>query len=92
MRRRKIAPLVGLPMMMAELGLNSVEVIARRTLMMATRTCSPAEYRRMVHEKMAAAAASMRHLSGRSGLASPARLLAPWQIRAKANAKRLRRR
>jgi hypothetical protein len=84
MRRRKTA----LPMMMAELGFNAMEVIARRTAMMAAGTCSPAEYRRMVREKMAAMASSARLLAGgRSG----ASLLAPWHSRAKKNAVRLRR-
>ncbi len=84
MRRRKTA----LPMMMVQLGFNAMEVIARRTAMMATGTCSPAEYQRMVQEKMAAMASSTQLLArGRSG----ASLLVPWHSRARKNAVRLRR-
>lgn len=62
----------------------------RRTLMMAQGTCTPAEYRRMVREKVQAAAASGRVLA--RGGRSPAALLAPWHGRATRNAKRLRKR
>ena len=55
MPRRKRGSALALPTMMAELSVASYEVIARRMLMMATGTCSPAEYKRMVHEKTAAA-------------------------------------
>jgi len=58
--------------------------------MMATGTCSAAERRRMVREKIAAAMHSGVALaSGRHSLAA---ILAPWQQRASANAKRLRKR
>ena len=40
--------------MMAEMMLASWETIARRTLLIARDTCTPAEYRRMVIEKAAA--------------------------------------
>lgn len=76
--------------MMAELAWASWETIARRSLMMAQSTCSPAEYRRMVREKAAAAAESGRVLSSPKGT-SAAALLKPWHSRATANAKRLRR-
>ena len=82
-RRRSWHPL-------ADLAFASAETIGHRLTMMATGTCSPAEYRRMVREKMLAAQ--------RSGLAalrpgaSMATLLAPWRVAAKRNAARLRRR
>ena len=60
MKKRKRTKAVPLPLMMAELTLASWETIARRTLMMAQGTCSPAEYRRMVREKA--------HAAHRSGL------------------------
>jgi hypothetical protein len=91
MRRRKTRKTSALPLMMAELGLASLEVIGRRTLMMARGACSPIEYHRMVQEKAAAAASSARRLAAGGGTASAASLLAPWHSRAKANAKRLRR-
>jgi hypothetical protein len=75
-------------MMMAQLAVASWETIARRTLMMAQGACTAAEYRRMAAEKVAAvqisAAALMR---GRGQTAA----LAPFVVRARANAKRLRR-
>ncbi len=78
-----------LPLMMAQLTFASMETIARRTLMMARGTCSPAEYRRMVHEKARAMQISgMRAMRGQTNLAS---LLTPFHSRASANAKRLRR-
>jgi len=72
----------------AELMTASWEAIARRSLMMAQGTCSPAEYQRMAAEKVAAmqqsAVAVMRGRGRRPALA-------PWHKRARANAKRLRR-
>lgn len=77
------------PIVMAELAWASWETIARRTLMMAASTCSPAEYRRMVREKAAAAVETGRLLSSKKVSADA--LLKPWHRRATANAKRLRR-
>jgi hypothetical protein len=91
MRRRKRRSALALPRIMAEMSLASFEVIGRRTLMMATRTCSDAEYKRMVREKMVAAASSIRRLAMSGGRAPAASLLKPWHSRAKANVKRLRR-
>lgn len=54
-------------------------------------TCTPAEYRRMVREKAAAALETGRLLSSPKG-ASAVALLRPWHSRATRNAKRLRRR
>jgi hypothetical protein len=73
--------------MMTEMMLASWETIARRTLMIAQDTCTPAEYSRMAMEKAAALQRSMLAvMSGRGARA----VLAPWHHRATANAKRLR--
>jgi hypothetical protein len=85
-RRRATLPF---PFMLAELAFASWETIARRMLMMADGTCSPAEYQRMVFEKAKAAQRSSRATSRRSR--NPSALLAPWHKGATANAKRLRR-
>jgi hypothetical protein len=87
-RRTRLTPL---PLLMAELSLASWETIARRTMMMARHTCTPAEYQRMVAEKAAAAMQTAATMARSGGRASAAALLAPWHKRAKANAKRLRR-
>jgi hypothetical protein len=88
MRKRTLNPSYAFPMTMARLAAASWETIFRRTLMMAQGTCTPAEYRRMAAEKMAAmhfsAAALMR---GRGNAA----VLAPFVNRTRANVKRLRR-
>jgi len=77
-----------LSLIVAELMAASWETMARRSLMMAQGTCSPAEYQRMAAEKVAAmqqsAVAVMRGRGRRAALA-------PWHKRARANAKRLRR-
>jgi hypothetical protein len=86
MKKRRIH--ANLPLMMAQLSLASWEVVLRRTTMMAQNKCSPAEYRRMVAEKSAAAKATGALLA--SGRATAANLLTPWHSRATANAKRLR--
>jgi len=91
MPRRKRGSALALPTMMAELSVASYEVIARRMLIMATGTCSPAEYKRMVHEKTAAATSTTLRLVKSGGRVPAASLLAPWHNRATANAKRLRR-
>ncbi len=77
---------------MAQLAIASWEVIARRSLMMLGNSCSPAEYRRMVAEKHAAAMASAATLARSGGSAPLAALLAPWHSRAAANVRRLRKR
>ena len=80
-----------LPAMLTSLGIASAQTIALRTAMMAAGTCTPAEYRRMVREK-AAAALQTAHRAAFWPPASAAALLAPWHSKATANAKRLRRR
>jgi hypothetical protein len=77
-------------MMMTGLMFASWETFTRRTLLIAQNKCSPAEYRRMLNEKIEAAAASGLQLFSRGGRASTASLMAPWRRRAVANAKRLR--
>jgi hypothetical protein len=78
----------GIPSMMTEMMLVSWETMARRTLMIAQNACGPAEYKRMVIEKAAAFQSStLAAMSGRGMRA----VLAPWHLRAAANAKRLRR-
>ncbi len=77
-----------LPMMMTELTLASWETVYRRSLMMAQGRCSAVEYQRMVMEKAAAMQAStLAVMSGRGKAAA----LAPYLVRSRANAKRLRR-
>jgi hypothetical protein len=82
-----------LPMMFAQMAAASVETIARRTGMMASGRCSPAEYQRMVAEKAKAAVATAVVLAKpgagkRKNTATKA--LAPWHRAVVANAKRLR--
>jgi hypothetical protein len=55
------------PPLMTELMLASWETLARRTLLMVQNKCSPAEYRRMVREKMAAAESESKLASKGSG-------------------------
>ena len=75
-------------MMMARLATASWETIFRRALMMAQGTCTPAEYRRMAAEKMAAMQFSTAALMRGRGKAA---VLAPFVNRTRANVKRLRR-
>jgi hypothetical protein len=75
-------------MMMAQLTVASWETILRRTLMMAQATCTPAEYRRMTAEKVAAVQMSMGALmTGRGQTA----MLAPFVNRTRVNVRELRR-
>jgi hypothetical protein len=76
-----------LPAMVTQLTFSSWETIYRRSLMMAQGTCSVAEYQRMVMEKAAAMQASTLALvTGRGGAAA----VAPYLVRSRANARRLR--
>ena len=75
-------------MMMARLTVASWETILRRTLMMAQGTCTPAEYRRMTAEKVAAVQMSMGALMRGRGQAA---MLAPFVNRTRVNVRRLRR-
>jgi len=74
--------------MMMQLTLASWETIFHRCVLMAQGTCSAAEYQRMVAEKTAALqAASLAMMTGKGQAAA----VAPFLVRARANAKRLRR-
>jgi hypothetical protein len=77
-----------LPAMMTQLTLASWETVYRRTMMMSEGTCSTAEYMRMVTEKAAALQASTLALMTGRGHAA---VLAPYLVRSRANARRLRR-
>lgn len=92
MPRRKRRLPTPLPLMFAELAFASWETIARRTMMMAQGTCSPAEYARMVMEKAAAAQRSALLLSRPRTRHNLRSVLGPWHRGATANAKRLRKR
>lgn len=88
-KQSRLLPPVSLAPKMMELTLASWETIARRTMMMAFGTCSPAEYRRMVREKSDAVRRTALLLSG-PRWPSAAALLKPWHAKATANARRLR--
>jgi hypothetical protein len=76
-----------LPAMMTQLTLASWETIFRRSLIMAQGTCSASEYQRMITEKAAAMQAStVALMTGRGNAAA----LAPYLVRSRANARRLR--
>ena len=77
-----------LPAMLTQLTFASWETIFHRSLMMAQGTCSAAEYQRMVVEKTAAMQASaLALMTGRGHAAA----VAPYLVRSRANARRLRR-
>lgn len=88
-RRKRSAP-KPLPLMWMELGMASWETITRRSLLMLEGSCTPAEYQKMVVEKMLAAQQST--LRAWSPTATSASLLAPWHKAARSNSRRLRRR
>lgn len=95
MKKRNRRSTLPAPMLLAELTLASWETVMRRTALIATGACSPAEYRRMVSEKIAASRSSglaLLYAGLRPGADAAARFLAPWHRRAAANARRLRRR
>jgi hypothetical protein len=76
------------PAMMTQLTLSSWETIYHRSLMMAQGTLSIAEYQRMITEKATAAQASTLALMSGQGHAA---VVAPYLVRSRANARRLRR-
>jgi hypothetical protein len=76
------------PAMMTQLTLSSWETIYHRSLMMAQGTLSVAEYQRMFMEKAAAVQASTLALMSGQGHAA---MVAPYLVRCRANARRLRR-
>ena len=75
------------PLMLAHIALASSETIARRWWMMATGSCSAAEYQRMVLEKLKA---SQQMSVAAMFNPSPAKLFAPWYRATRRNARRLR--
>jgi hypothetical protein len=72
---------------MLSLTAASAETILRRSWMMATGTCPPSEYMRMVSEKMQAMQLSTLALMTGQGVAA---VMHPWHHAARANARRLR--
>jgi hypothetical protein len=74
---------------MTQLFFASWETIARRSLLIAQGWCSPAEYQRMVTEKMEAATLSASWIAMNPGRIGQS-MLTPWRRRAVANVKRLR--
>ncbi len=90
MKKRNSGAAASLAGMMAELTLSSWTTILRRTQMMAQGKLTPAEYQRMIMEKGDAAQASLIALA-KPGAPDPRAVIKPWLIRAKANARRLRR-
>lgn len=88
-KKKRASPLI---VVVADLMLLSGEIVARRAWMMAAGTCSAAEYRRMVSEKMSAAYRTSVVLATKRGKASAAAALAPWHRGVVANAQRLRKR
>jgi hypothetical protein len=76
------------PAMMTQLTLSSWETIYHRSLMMAQGTLSVAECQRMFMEKAAAVQASTLALVSGRGHAA---MVAPYLVRSRANARRLRR-
>jgi hypothetical protein len=76
-----------LPVLMTELAAASWETIWHRTALMMTGNCTPAEFQRMVTEKMSAMQlAGTAMMTGGDAEA----VLRPFHKRATANAKRLR--
>jgi hypothetical protein len=92
MKRATVPPAFRLPLLWTELVWASWETIARRSLMMMSGTCSPAEYHRMGAEKLKAVTKATTVLASRRGGASTVTAaLRPFHGPAVANAKRLRR-
>ena len=91
MGKRSYRSPAALPLLMAELAYASWETIAHRSRMIALGACTPAEYHRMVAEKMRAAEASSMVLFRKASADTAAAMLTPWLSRARSNAKRLRR-
>lgn len=90
MARRRKNSSAALPRMLLELAMNSAETIGRRWWMVASGKSTPAEYRRMVLEKVKAAQETGAAMFFRKP--SAAALLRPWHAGARRNVKRLRKR
>jgi hypothetical protein len=79
-------PASSIPLMSMQVAIYSWETIARRTMMMANGTCSPAEYQKMIAEKSKAMLDSAVAMSSGNVVAA----LKPWHTAARASARRLR--
>lgn len=91
-RRPRRGGTARVPTMLIEMTAASVETLARRTRMMVTGTCTPAEYQRMVAEKVEAAYKSGVALASPRTRGKAKAVLDPWHRGVTANAKRLRKR
>jgi hypothetical protein len=72
-----------------DLGTASAETIAHRVMLMATGRCTPAEYNKMVNEKIAAAGHSWLEAM-RFPWTGAAAMIEPYRRAARRNARRLR--
>jgi hypothetical protein len=81
-----------LPLMMTQLALSSFETVLRRSWLIASGTCSYAEYQRMLLEKVEAAGHSAKAVARVPDAGYLVQIVSPWHAGATANAKRLRRR
>jgi hypothetical protein len=88
MQKNNVSP--RLPFLLFEMTMNSAETIARRWQMMVSGTCSPAEYQRMIYEKMRATQQMGAALL--SSNPTIPKLLRPWHSGTRRNVKRLRKR
>lgn len=90
MRKRNKAANADLPLTIFQMAMSSAETIARRSWMMASGTCPPAEYRRMILEKLNAT--QQMGVAMVSKNATVEKLLKPWHRGVRRNVKRLRKR
>ena len=72
-----------------DLGAASAETIAHRVMLMATGRCTPAEYHKMVNEKIAAAGHSWLEAMMFPWTGAAA-MIEPYRRAARRNARRLR--
>lgn len=79
-----------LPFEIADLAFASWETIARRSWLMVAGGCSPIEYQQMMKEKIEAACDSALAVAFAPPHSMVSAALAPWTLRARANARRLR--
>lgn len=78
-----------LPLTVFQIAMNAAETVARRSWMMASGRLSPAEYHRMFDEKIRALQQTGMAMVSKDP--SIAKLLKPWDVATRRNAKRLRR-
>jgi hypothetical protein len=85
--KNPLVPFLATSTMLTQLAAASWETLYHRAMLMAFGNCTFAEYQRMVSEKVSAMQLStIALMSGRS----PEDILAPYHVRATANAQRLR--